>query len=80
MAGIWVASNFITSASAATESIIVQLKSDPVMVAKARAEATGQDFDPAAYRQSIIAEYAYLLVACVLPVFFPFASLSTSPG
>ena len=48
--------NFITGTSAATKAVIIELNSDPAVVAKARAEATGQEFDPAAYRQNIIAE------------------------
>ncbi|MCA1615997.1 MAG: S8 family serine peptidase [Acidobacteria bacterium] len=49
-----VASNLVTGASAAAKSVIVQLKGDPVVVAKAAAEASGREFDEAAYRQQIV--------------------------
>lgn len=49
---------FKSSASAAAplKSIIVQLKSDPVVLAQAKAKAAGQGFNVEAYRQQIIAE------------------------
>jgi hypothetical protein len=37
-------------------SVIVELKSDPVVVAKAKAEAAGSSFNADAYRQQVIAE------------------------
>jgi subtilisin family serine protease len=50
------ASNFIFRAMAAPEPVIIELKSDPVVVAQALAEASGQNFDPVTYRQQLIAE------------------------
>src|SRR5437763_17135056 len=43
-------------AQVATRSVIVELTSDPVVVAKARAESSGQTFDVNAYRQQVVAE------------------------
>src|SRR5437764_563961 len=43
-------------AQVATRSVIVELTSDPVVVAKARAESAGQTFDVNAYRQQVVAE------------------------
>lgn len=43
-------------AQVATRSVIVELASDPVVVAKARADAAGQTFDVNSYRQQVIAE------------------------
>jgi subtilisin family serine protease len=43
-------------AQSLTRSVIVELSSDPVVVAKARADAAGQSFDADAYRQQIIAQ------------------------
>lgn len=43
-------------AQATTKSVIVELASDPVVVAKYRAESSGQPFDVNAYRQQVIAE------------------------
>ena len=51
-----VVSNFIRHAIAAPEAVIIELKSDPVIVAKTKAEAGNQQFDAAAYRQRLIAE------------------------
>jgi subtilisin family serine protease len=47
-------SDFEAGASA-TKSVIIQLKGDPVVVAKANAEAAGQSFDELSYRQEVIA-------------------------
>src|SRR5687767_4435085 len=41
---------------AASQGVIVQLKGDPVVVAKAAAEARGQNFDVQEYRRQVIAE------------------------
>jgi subtilisin family serine protease len=60
-AAFLITSNLITGTKAAVKAVIVQLNSEPVVVAKARAEATGQDFDAAAYRQAIIAEQEQFL-------------------
>ncbi|HYH86035.1 MAG TPA: S8 family serine peptidase [Pyrinomonadaceae bacterium] len=49
-----VVSNFVAGASAAAKSVIVQLKGEPVVVAKAAAEAAGREFDAQAYRQQIV--------------------------
>jgi subtilisin family serine protease len=51
------------SANAQTvlKSIIVELRGDPVVVAKARAQAAGQSFNEAAYRQQVIAEQQQFL-------------------
>ncbi|MDX6445313.1 MAG: hypothetical protein QOH71_2387 [Blastocatellia bacterium] len=56
LAATFAVSSFITHTIAAPQPVIVELKSDPVVVAKARAEARGQNFDPLAYRQQLIAE------------------------
>jgi subtilisin family serine protease len=45
-----------TSASATLKTVIVQLKSDPVIVAKYRAEQEGKTFDVEHYRRQVIAE------------------------
>lgn len=50
------ASNFIFRAMAAPQQVIVELRSEPVIVAKTLAEAKGQNFDPATYRQQLVAE------------------------
>ena len=50
------AGDLLVSTFAATEGVIVQLKSDPVVVAKAAAESRGQNFDVQEYRRQIIAE------------------------
>ncbi|HXG91082.1 MAG TPA: S8 family serine peptidase [Blastocatellia bacterium] len=44
------------SAQLPLTSIIVELKGDPVVVAKTKAEAAGRSFDVESYRQQIIAE------------------------
>ncbi|MDQ5847245.1 MAG: hypothetical protein M3539_18310 [Acidobacteriota bacterium] len=51
-----VAGDLLVRTFAAPQGVIVQLQRDPVIVAKAAAEARGQNFDPAEYRQQIIAE------------------------
>jgi len=47
--------------AAALKTVIVQLKGDPVAVAKYRAEAAGQAFDVAAYRRQLVAAQDNLL-------------------
>ncbi|HLL75351.1 MAG TPA: S8 family serine peptidase [Pyrinomonadaceae bacterium] len=54
LAAVLIVGNLVTGASAATKSVIVQLKGDPVVVAKAAAEAQGREFDELAYRQQIV--------------------------
>jgi len=49
-------SNRQVGARAALKTVIVQLASDPVVVAKFRAESAGQAFDVEAYRRRVIAE------------------------
>lgn len=49
-------SKFVTRSLAAPQAVIIELKSDPVIVAKAKAEAGNLQFDPLAYRQQLIAE------------------------
>jgi subtilisin family serine protease len=56
LAASLLASDLIVRTIAAPQPVIVQLKSEPVVVAKAAAEARGQNFDVAEYRQQIIAE------------------------
>jgi subtilisin family serine protease len=56
IAAIFAASSFIAHTIAAPQPVIVELKSDPVVVAKALAEARGQNFDALTYRQQLIAE------------------------
>ncbi|HKO99289.1 MAG TPA: S8 family serine peptidase [Pyrinomonadaceae bacterium] len=51
-----VASDLLVKSSAAAQPVIVQLKTDPVVVAKAAAEARGQNFDLQTYRQQVITE------------------------
>ncbi len=51
-----VASNLLVRAIAAPQAVIVQLNSEPVVVAKAKAEASNQNFDAAAYRQQLLTE------------------------
>lgn len=50
------AGDLLVSTFAATEGVIVQLQSEPVVVAKAVAESRGQNFDVQEYRRQIIAE------------------------
>ena len=50
------AGDLLVRTFAAPAGVIVQLKSDPVVVAKAAAEARGQNFDVQEYRRQIIAE------------------------
>jgi subtilisin family serine protease len=56
-----VAGNFIVRSFAAPSAVIVQLKGDPVVVAKAAAAARGQNFDAVAYRQQIVAQQEQFL-------------------
>jgi subtilisin family serine protease len=56
IAGAIIGGKFVVGTLAAPQAIIVELKSDPVVVAKAKAEASGQNFDPISYRQQILAE------------------------
>ncbi|MFL6274011.1 MAG: S8 family serine peptidase [Blastocatellia bacterium] len=49
------------SAQSPLSSIIVQLAGDPVVVAKARAQAAGQSFNADAYRQQVINEQQQFL-------------------
>src|SRR5688572_19992184 len=56
LAASLVAGDLLVRTFAAAQPVIVELKSDPVVVAKAAAEARGQNFDLQAYRQQIIAE------------------------
>lgn len=53
-------------AQAPLKSIIVELRGDPVVVAKARAEAAGQSFNSNAYRQQVIAEQQQFLNRLIL--------------
>ncbi len=52
-----------TSATPAIKTVIVELKGDPVVVAKARNEAAGQVFDEQTYKQQVITEQANFLNA-----------------
>ncbi len=61
IAAIFAASSFVAHTIAAPQAVIVELKSDPVVVAKALAEGRGQNFDALAYRQQLIAEQNQLL-------------------
>ncbi|HYH86373.1 MAG TPA: S8 family serine peptidase [Pyrinomonadaceae bacterium] len=49
------------SAGASVKTVIVELSSEPVVVAKFRAESVGRGFDPDAYRRQIVAEQDALL-------------------
>ena len=53
---VWLTSSFIVHTMAAPQPVIVELRSNPVVVAKTLAEAKGQNFDPLTYRQQIISE------------------------
>jgi len=61
LAASLVAGDLLVRTFAAAQPVIVELKSDPVIVAKAAAEARGQNFDLQAYRQQIIAEQNHFL-------------------
>jgi subtilisin family serine protease len=50
------AGDLLVRTFAAPQGVIVQLKGEPVIVAKTIAEAKGQNFEPLEYRQQIIAE------------------------
>ena len=56
IAAIFAASRFVAHTVAAPQAVIVELKSEPVVVAKALAEARGQNFDALTYRQQLVAE------------------------
>src|SRR5918995_2129914 len=56
-----VAGDLLVRTLAATEGVIVQLEGDPVIVAKAAAEARGENFDVQEYRRQIIAEQEQFL-------------------
>lgn len=56
IAGVLWTSTFVRDAIAAPQAVIVELKSDPAIVAKTKAEATNQNFDVQGYRQQILAE------------------------
>jgi subtilisin family serine protease len=49
------------SAQSALKSIIVELRGDPVVVARARAQAAGQSFNENAYKQQVLAEQQQFL-------------------
>ncbi|HEY5883113.1 MAG TPA: S8 family serine peptidase [Pyrinomonadaceae bacterium] len=55
------AGDLLVRTFAAPVGVIVQLKSDPVVVAKAAAESRGQSFDLQEYRRQIIAEQELFL-------------------
>src|SRR2546429_7783184 len=61
IAVVFAGSSFVAHTIAAPQPVIIELKSDPVVVAKALAEARGQNFDSLAYRQQLIAEQNQLL-------------------
>src|SRR6185436_10486973 len=56
MAVAVITSQFVARALAEPQAVIIELKSDPVVVAKTLAEAKNQNFDPLAYQQRLIAE------------------------
>jgi subtilisin family serine protease len=56
VAAFFMTGRFIVHTIAAPEPVIVELHSNPVIVAQTIAEAGGQNFDPLAYRQQLIAE------------------------
>jgi subtilisin family serine protease len=73
----------IPAASAQTvlKSIIVELRGDPVVVAKARAQAAGQSFNEAAYRQQVLAQQQQFLNRLTLAgVPFTIASVAAPNG
>ena len=49
------------SAQSPLSSVIVELRGDPVVVAKARAQAAGQSFNADSYRQQVLAEQQQFL-------------------
>src|SRR3977135_1888632 len=56
IAASFAVSSFIAHTISAPQPVIVELKSDPVVVAKSLAEARGQNFDALTYRQQLVAE------------------------
>src|SRR5581483_3806393 len=56
VATVIIGGRFAVHTLAAPQAVIVELQSDPVVVAKAKAEAGKQNFDPIAYRQQILTE------------------------
>lgn len=61
LVAILATSKFVTRSLAAPQAVIIELKSDPVIVAKTKAEARNLQFDPLAYRQQLIAEQNHFL-------------------
>ena len=55
-AAVLLTGKFAIHSMAAPQAVIIELKSDPVVVAKAKAAASNQQFDPIAYRQKLLAE------------------------
>src|SRR5258708_6151400 len=81
IAAVFAASSFVAHTIAAPQSVIVELKSDPVVVAKALAEARGQNFDPLTYRQQLIAEQnQFLSQLSAAGVSFNLASVDAPNG
>lgn len=56
VAAVLLTGRFAIHSAAAPQAVIIELKSDPVVVAKAKAAASGQQFDAIAYRQKLLAE------------------------
>jgi len=76
-----VRSVIIGAYAAATKSVIVELKGDPVVVAKAAASSSGQNFNELAYRQQLIAaQDEFLNQLSVAGVQFNVASVDAPNG
>ncbi len=74
-------SNRNVGARAAVKTVIVQLASDPVVVAKFRAESAGQPFDVQSYRRQVIAEQeTFLTRATVAGIAYTVAGVNAPNG
>ncbi len=81
IAAVLVTGRFMVHGLAAPQAIIVELKSDPVVVAKIKAEAKGQNFDPLSYRQQLMAEQnAFLNQLSASGVSFTLANVNAPNG
>lgn len=69
------------TAGAALKTVIVELKSEPVIVAKYRAEQDGRQFDVEAYRKQVIAEQeSFLQRATQAGILYTVAGVSAPNG
>lgn len=56
LGAVLMAGNWAIDTAAAAQAVIVELRSEPVVVARTKAEARGEKFDPLSYRQQLLAE------------------------